>query len=122
MQRLNISRNQLFLEIEKSALMQIMKLTGMNLAFRSIMETGFNNELTADELIAYLIDTEWEERHNRIHTRLIKNANFRYQASVEQIDTCPKRNLDKNQLLRLSDCSWIHPCSPQVFLYRLKRD
>ena len=87
--------------------MQIMKLSGMNRAFRSTMETGFNNDLTADELIAYLIDAEWEDRHNRKLARLIKNANFRYQASVEQIDTSPKRNLDKNQLLRLSDCAWI---------------
>jgi DNA replication protein DnaC len=87
--------------------MQIMKLAGMSRAFRSTMETNFNNEMTGDELIAYLIDAEWEERHNRKLIRLIKNANFRYQASVEQIDTNPKRNIDKNQLLRLSDCTWI---------------
>jgi DNA replication protein DnaC len=86
---------------------QIMKLSGMSRAFRSTMETGFNNDLTADELVAYLIDAEWEERQNRKLARLIKNANFRYQASVEQIDTNPKRNIDKNQLLRLSDCAWI---------------
>ena len=87
--------------------MNMMKLSGMSRAFRSTMETSFNNDLTPDELIAYLVDAEWEERQNRKLARLIKNAHLRYQASVEQIDTSPKRNLDKNMLLRLSDCSWI---------------
>jgi len=87
--------------------MQQMKLSGMSNAFRSTMETSFAADFTPDELLAYLVDAEWEERQNRKLARLLKNANFRYQAYLEQINTSPQRNIDKNLLLRLSDCEWI---------------
>lgn len=87
--------------------MQQMKLTGMLRAFKQTMETNFTNDLTVDELIAYLIDAEWEERHNRKLNRLLNNAHFRYRASIEQIDFTQPRELDKNLLLRLSHCEWL---------------
>ena len=45
--------------------MQQMKFTGMINAFQTTMGTNFANNFTADELIAYLVDAEWEDRHNR---------------------------------------------------------
>ena len=87
--------------------MQQMKLSGMSHAFRATMETSFATDFTPDELVAYLVDAEWEERQNRKLARLLKRANFRYQASLEQINTTNQRNLDKNLLLRLADCEWI---------------
>jgi len=54
-----------------------------------------------------LVDTEWDEKHNRKLKRLVTAARFRYQASLEDIDYSLNRNLDKNKILRLSDCSWI---------------
>lgn len=87
--------------------MQQMKLTGMLRAFKQTMETTFSNNLTLDELIAYLIDAEWEERYNRRVNRLLNNAHFRYRAGIEQIDFTQPRELDKNLLLRLSDCEWL---------------
>ena len=87
--------------------MQTMRLHGMLKAFRSTMETGVKHSFTPDELTGHLIDSEWDERENRKMERLIKAAKFRYQASFEEIDFKPGRNLDKNQMLRLSDCNWI---------------
>ena len=87
--------------------MQHLKLSGMSNAFRTTMETSFATDFTPDELVAYLVDAEWEERQNRKLARLLRNANFRYQASLEQINTTTQRNIDKNQLLRLSNCEWI---------------
>lgn len=87
--------------------MQQMKLHGMVRAFKSTMETGVKNKFTTDELVAHLIDTEWDDRCNRKLKRFIKAAKFRYQASIEQIDFQLNRNLDKNMILRFSDCSWI---------------
>ena len=87
--------------------MHKMKLSGMSHAFRSTMETNFAAGFTPDEMVACLVDAEWEERQNRRLSRILKNANFRYQASLEQINTTPQRNLDKNLLLRLADCQWI---------------
>lgn len=87
--------------------MHKMKLTGMANAFAATFKTGFAQNLTADELLAHLIEAEWEERYNRRLSRLLKTANFRYQAAFEHIHFPPQRQLDKNLILRLSTCDWI---------------
>jgi len=87
--------------------MHEMKLHGMANAYHTTMKNGFTENFTADELIAHLVDSEWEDRFNRRLTRLLKTANFRYQASLERIDFMQKRDLDKNMFLRLSNCDWI---------------
>jgi DNA replication protein DnaC len=87
--------------------MNQMKLLGMLRAFRATMETGFSQGFTADELVGHLIDAEWEYRYNRQLARLLKSANFRYKATLEQIDGDQKRNLNKNLLLRLASCDWL---------------
>ncbi len=87
--------------------LETMRLHGMVRAFRATMTTGMNHSFTADELISHLVDSEWDERNNRKIARLIKAAKFRYPASFEQIDFSLPRDLDKNQLLRFSDCGWI---------------
>jgi DNA replication protein DnaC len=87
--------------------LQQMKLYGMVRAFTSTMESGSKNQFTSDELLSHLVDAEWDDRHNRKLTRLLKGARFRYKASFEEINFTLKRDLDKNQLLRLSNCQWI---------------
>lgn len=84
-----------------------MKLFGMARAYQTLLETGKNMDLTIDESISHLVDNEWDDKHNRKLDRLIKAARFRYHASVEELDYTLDRQLDKNQMLRLSDCSWI---------------
>ena len=84
-----------------------MRLHGMADAFRNLLETGKNMDLTTDEVISYLVDSEWDEKHNRRLERLTRAAKFRYQAALEDIDYTLDRTLDKNQILRLSDCGWI---------------
>ncbi|MBW6464709.1 MAG: IS21-like element helper ATPase IstB [Firmicutes bacterium] len=84
-----------------------MKFTGFARAYREVIEASINREFTTDELIAHLVQAEWDDRYNRKLQRLITNARFRYRASFEEIDFSTQRNLDKNQLLRLSSCDWI---------------
>jgi len=83
-----------------------LKLYGMVRALNGAMEAGISG-LSTDELLAYIVDAEWEYRHNRKLTKLIKAAKFRYSASIEEINFTIKRNFDKNCLLPFSDCSWI---------------
>lgn len=85
--------------------MHKLKLFGMVRAFQNLIQQKQN--LTLDEMLGYLIDSEWDFKQNRKIERLLKRAKFRYQASFEEIDFNANRNLDKNQLLRMSDCSWI---------------
>lgn len=87
--------------------MRTMKLYGMVRAFRTSLESGNTEKCTADELLSTLIDSEWDERYNRKLNRTVKNARFRYKASVEQINFDDNRLQNKNQVLRLADCGFI---------------
>jgi DNA replication protein DnaC len=87
--------------------MKQMKLNGMANAFGANVETGKWEKYTADELISLLVESEWDERHNRKLDRSLKTARFRYKASVEQLSFDLERNLDKNQIMRLADCEFI---------------
>jgi DNA replication protein DnaC len=87
--------------------MTALRLHGMVKAFSNLLETGKNMKLTTDEVVSYLIDSEWDEKHNRRLERLIRSARFRYDASIEDLDFSLDRNLDQNLILRLSDCSWV---------------
>jgi len=83
-----------------------MRLLGMAKAFQLAMETGKNEKFTPDEMIAHLIESEWDDRHNRKMNRTVKDARFRYKASIEQI-TFEDNRVDKNQIHRLADCNFI---------------
>jgi DNA replication protein DnaC len=87
--------------------MSTMKLTGMARAFRSTLEKGGVQDLTADEMISQLVEAEWDERYNRKLERSVQRAHFRYKASIEQISYDHERTLDKNQVMRLADCNFI---------------
>ena len=87
--------------------MKQMRLLGMHRAFRTSLETAKNEQLTADEMTALLIDSEWDDRHNRSIERTTKNARFRYKATVEQLDYDGGRGLDKNHIHRLADGKYI---------------
>jgi DNA replication protein DnaC len=87
--------------------MKTMKFYGMLRAFRSNLESGSMNNLTPDELVAYLIEEEWDERYNRKIARILLNAKFRYKASVEQLYFEQDRGMDKNLVMRLADGSFI---------------
>jgi DNA replication protein DnaC len=84
-----------------------MGMWGMMRALRQSMEAGSKADFTPDELVSHLVDCEWDERENRRLTRLVKLAHFRYRAGLEDIDFGLKRNMEKNQLMRLADCRWV---------------
>jgi DNA replication protein DnaC len=84
-----------------------MRLSGFTRIYRQMLEVGTNKDFTIDEIIAHLVQAEWDDRYNRRLQRLITQAKFRYQASMEQIDYVANRNLDKVLMMRLSSCEWI---------------
>ena len=85
-----------------------MRLLGMYHAFKTSMETNGNGQqFTNDELVHYLVQSEWDDRQHRSVQRGLKNANFRYSASIEQLDYAEQRGLDKNMVQRLSSCDFI---------------
>jgi len=87
--------------------MKEMRLHGMAQAFQTTLEAGMNEKFTLDELLSHLVDSEWDERNSRKRDRLRRAAGFRYMAAFEDLDFDHNRKLDKNMMLRLSDCRWI---------------
>lgn len=87
--------------------MRKMNLFGMHRAFKTSIESGKTENYTPDEMVGYLLDSEWDDRKNRSIERQLKNARFRYKASVEELQFEGDRNIDKNQLMRFADCSFI---------------
>ena len=87
--------------------MRKMKFYGMFHAFKGSLETGQTNDYTADELLAHLVEAEWDDRHNRKIDRQVLCAHFRYKASVEDIHYHADRGIDRNQIMRLADTSFI---------------
>jgi DNA replication protein DnaC len=79
----------------------------MKEAYGLHLETGHSGKMTNDELVALLVETEHIDRQNRKTERLLKNAKFRYRASIEEIDFRPERNLDRTEMLRLATCSFV---------------
>jgi len=84
-----------------------MRLLGMKQAYHLSLQSSDSARMTNDEMIALLVETEYNDRHNRRTQRNLNSAKFRYRASIEEIDYSSNRNLDKGQFLRLATCDFI---------------
>ncbi len=87
--------------------MKEMRLHGMHRVFSELTGSNGITEMTADQLVNHLVQTEWEERQNRKLSRFLKDSGLKYRVSVHDIEYTASRNLDKNSLLRYSECNWI---------------
>jgi DNA replication protein DnaC len=76
-----------------------LKLSGMARAY----QTSLENNILAN----LLVEAEWDDRLNRNIERRLRNAKFRYQSSIENIDYEADRNLDRNQMMRFAECNFI---------------
>ena len=87
--------------------MSMMRLWGMSNAFKNMIETGILKDMSPGEALAHLVDSEYDERFTNKLKRLISMADFRYCASINELSYGKSRNLDKDLILSLTDCSWI---------------
>lgn len=91
----------------------IEKLRGMNLtAFAAELERQMSDssfsQITFEERLGLLVDSEWNRRRNNKLNRLIKKAAFSApNATVEGIEYIEDRHLDKKQILRFAACNYI---------------
>lgn len=90
--------------------MRKMKFFGMFRAFKTSLESGKQEMYTPDEITAHLIEAEWDDRQNRSIEQKVKNARFRYKAALEDVYYHTNRNIEKNQMMRFTDCSFIDKC------------
>ena len=87
--------------------MKSLRLAGMANSFQNMISTGSIHDFKNDEVIAHLVDAEYDEKHNRRINSLIKIAGFRMNAHIEEIRYDGGRNLSKSQVLKLCDLNWL---------------
>lgn len=81
-------------------------------AFRTgLLEQQTNSkyaELSFEERLAILVDLECTRRHSNRIQRLVKAAEFPLHAAVEDLDLAPTRGLERQLILELAQCAWVH--------------
>jgi len=84
-----------------------MKLAGMAEALRRWMDQPKEKQLTALDVVGLLVDAEWHLREERKLTARLRNARFREDASIEDIDYQHPRGLQKSIMQELAACRWV---------------
>jgi len=88
-------------------LMQTMKLTGMASCYESIIDLPMDKHPNTHECIATLIEAELQNRSHKRTSMLLRLSKLRYSASLQDIICSEKRNLSKQVVAQLADCSFI---------------
>lgn len=84
-----------------------LRLKGMKQSWQSLLETRKAYELSLSEGLEILLQAEEDERSASRFERLQKNAKFRYQASIEELNFETSRGLDKGLVSNLATCNFI---------------
>jgi len=90
----------------KSRLLSL-KLAGMAHQWQILKEMRRTGELSLVDGVQLLLQAEADKRHENRYARLIKNAGFRYRASIEEINADAARGMDKSLLARLATGDYI---------------
>ena len=90
----------------KSNLLSL-RLSGMAELWQTLEETRRIGELSLFDGMELLLQAEADKRQQNRYERLMKNANFRYKASLQEINADPARGIDKSLLTRLATGSYI---------------
>lgn len=85
-----------------------LKLHAMANLYESVAQMPVHNQPSAHELMAQLAQSELLDRNDRKTKQLLKVSRLRYEASLENVAYTKDRNLSKESILQLMDCSWIH--------------
>ena len=93
-----------------------MRLLGMHDAFQGLLNAASLKKYTHEEMMAHLVQSEWENRDARRIERLLKAAKFRYNATMAQLNYNHPRELDKGLMLRLSSCEYIAKAQNVIFV------
>lgn len=84
-----------------------LQLHGMSRSWQALLETRKCHELSLSEGLEMLLQAEENERRERKFRRLQRNAFFRYQASIEELQCSSSRGLDKSLLSSLATGEYL---------------
>lgn len=84
-----------------------LKLYAMANLYESTAQLPIHQQPSTHELMAQLAQSELLDKTNRKTKMLLKLSRLRYDAQLENIEYNKNRNLSKESILQLMDCSWI---------------
>jgi DNA replication protein DnaC len=84
-----------------------LRLPAFREGLRQQMENPQYGELSFEERLLLLVDMECTRRLDSRTRRRLKLAQFPISAAIEDVDFSPERNLERHQILELSQCLWI---------------
>ena len=84
-----------------------MKLSGMAEALRRWMDQPKEKQLSPVDVVGLIVDAEWRVREERKLTARLRNARFRQEACVEDIEYQHPRGLQKAVVQDLAACRWV---------------
>jgi len=84
-----------------------LRLHGMSQTWQALVETRRHHELSLNEGLELLLQAEVQERGNKRFERLQKNARFRYQASIEELQFDASRGFDKTLISALATGDYL---------------
>lgn len=87
--------------------MRALRLPGMAAAWASLMDTRTTATLSLGDGLKLLLAAERDTRRQNRTSRLMKNARFRYSASVESIYFDAEKGRDRDKLNMLATCDFI---------------
>lgn len=88
-------------------MMKQMKLLGMATTYETVLSLPINQQPEAHELMAMAIDAETQYRAQKRMDLYLRVSKLRYRAVIADIECSAARNLKKEQLVTLADCSYI---------------
>ncbi len=95
------------MEQEIYTLLKGLKMPGMAECLKAMDETHQLDKLTLREGVPLLLQAEVNNRDNNRVTTLIKQANFKMTATIEQLDIDGKRGVPADKVLQLSTSDYI---------------
>ena len=87
--------------------MRSLRLPGMAAAWSTMMDTRTSTTLTLGDGLKLLLQAERDMSQRNRTARLMKNARFRYQASVESIYFDADKGRDRDKVNSLATCDFI---------------
>lgn len=89
-----------------------LRMPGMAGCWQSLQETRKADSLSFTDGLQLLLQAEKDQRKENRNARLIKEARFRYQASIEEIMFDASRGVEKGKVLQLASCEFIRRGAP----------
>ncbi len=84
-----------------------LRLTAMATAFEEQRNSRQHAELSFEDRLGLLVDTEWTARESRTLTQRLRHAKLRYPASLEDVDFQTPRGLAREVVVSLGTGGWI---------------